>query len=57
MILLRLPVVSMEFNGFGFLADRYKRRDLLEGQLMLLVSKTMKNYVRQLNACLDWKGC
>lgn len=39
------------------LADRYKRRDLLEGQLMLLVSKTMKNYVLQLNACLDWKGC
>lgn len=39
------------------LADRFKRQDLLVDQLMLLVTQTMKNYVLQSSACLDWKDC
>lgn len=39
-----------------FVVDRLKRLVQPGGQLMSQVLKTM-NYVLQLNACLDWRGC
>lgn len=40
-----------------FVVDRLKRLVQPGGQLMSQVLKTMKNYVLQLNACLDLRGC
>ncbi|CBI37434.3 unnamed protein product, partial [Vitis vinifera] len=47
---------SSGFDGiFGY--GRLKKWDQLGGQLMLQVLRIMKNYARQLNACLDLKVC
>ncbi|KAL6312591.1 hypothetical protein AAG906_005992 [Vitis piasezkii] len=55
-VITELKTGSSGFNGiFGY--ARFKKWDQLGGQLMLQVLRIMKNYARQLNACLDLKVC
>ncbi|RVW67660.1 Serine/threonine-protein kinase ATG1c [Vitis vinifera] len=55
-VITELKTGSSGFDGiFGY--GRFKKWDQLGGQLMLQVLRIMKNYARQLNACLDLKVC